>query len=50
MIWLGVILLIIFWVWCVYELINAPEMPNDFTNELEDYSEEQYFITRKNED
>jgi|10_taG_2_1085330.scaffolds.fasta_scaffold03587_8 hypothetical protein len=50
MIWVGVIFLIIFWVWCVYELINATAMPDDFTNEPEDYCDEQYFITRKDEE
>ena len=50
MIWLVLIFLIVFWVWCAYELINAPTMPGDFTNELEEYCDEQYFITRKDEE
>ena len=50
MIWVGLIVLILFWVWCAYELINAPEMPEDFINESQDYCDEQYFITRKDEE
>lgn len=50
MIWFGLILVIIFWVWCVYELINSTEMPDDFTNEPEEYCDEQYFITKKDEE
>ena len=43
MIWVVVSVLVIFWGWCIYEFINAPEMPEDWTDE-------QYFITRKDED
>ena len=50
MIWLVIIFLIIFWGWCLYDLINAPVMPEDFTNEAEDFCDEQYFITRKDEE
>ena len=48
MIWIIVSVLVIFWGWCIYEFINAPEMPEDFDNE--DWEDEQYFITRKDEE
>jgi|TARA_R110000851_G_scaffold320456_1_gene485353 hypothetical protein len=32
----------------VYEFINTPQMPDNFDNE--DWEDEQYFITRKDEE
>mgnify|MGYP003388612905 CR=1 FL=1 len=48
MIWIILSILIIFWSWCVYEFINTPQMPDNFDNE--DWEDEQYFITRKDEE
>jgi len=50
MIWVFLTFLIIFWSVCIYDLINTPPRSEDFTNEVEDYDDEQYFSTRKNED
>ncbi len=50
MIWIFLTFLIIFWTVCIYDLISTTTMSEDFTNEVEDYDDEQYFITRKNED
>lgn len=39
MIWIIVSVLVVFWSWCIYEIINAPEMPEDFNDE--DWTDEE---------